>query len=206
MIEPPPIGDFQAEVGLVNKRTGDAALFTADHNKERNGQIGLVDRDGTIPGRTGDGQAVRSASGSSIECCLRHGSGHQFCSAGRGAGHDARGRLCGFNFTDNQVEDQESYNENCIWQDGKIQLLPPVKFAFNPADYLQPWTVRDTRGRVDLTFRPEVVRSVDVNALVIRSNYRAPFGAFSGRIRPEGGEEASVDGYFGMCENFYLRT
>jgi hypothetical protein len=59
---------------------------------------------------------------------------------------------------------------------------------------------------VDLTFQPEVVRSVDVNALVIRSKYRAPFGSFSGRIRPEDGEEASVDGYFGMCENFYLRT
>jgi hypothetical protein len=123
-----------------------------------------------------------------------------------GGGRDARGRLCGFNFTDNQVEDQENYNENCIWQDGGMQLLPPVKFAFNPDDYLQPWTVRDSDGRVDLAFQPEVVRSVDVNALVIRSKYRGPFGAFSGRIRPEGGEELVVDGFFGMCENFYLRT
>jgi hypothetical protein len=123
-----------------------------------------------------------------------------------GGGRDAQGRLCGFNFTDNQVEDQENYNENCIWRDKKIELLPPVKFAFDPDDYLQPWKVRDSEGRVDLTFQPEVVRTVDVNALVIRSKYRGPFGAFTGRIRPKDGEEASVDGYFGMCENFYLRT
>jgi len=123
-----------------------------------------------------------------------------------GGGRDAQGRLCGFNFTDNQVEDQENYNENCIWRDNKIELLPPVKFAFDPNDYLQPWTVRDSEGRVDLTFHPEVVRTVDVNALVIRSKYRGPFGAFTGRIRPADGEEASVDGFFGMCENFYLRT
>lgn len=123
-----------------------------------------------------------------------------------GGGRDEQGRLCGFNFTDNQVKDQESYNENCIWQDGRMQLLPPVRFAFNPDDYLQPWTIRDQNGRVDLTFQPEVVRTVDVNALVIRSKYRGPFGAFSGRIRPEDGEAAVVDGFFGMCENFYLRT
>lgn len=123
-----------------------------------------------------------------------------------GGGRDARGRLCGFNFTDNQVEDQERYNENCIWQAGGMRLLPPVKFAFDPEDCLKPWTIRDRDGRVDLTCHPEVVRSVDVNALVIRSRYRAPFGAFSGRIRPEGSETLAVDGFFGMCENFYLRT
>jgi hypothetical protein len=123
-----------------------------------------------------------------------------------GGGRDAQGRLCGFNLTDNQVKDQESYNENCIWREGRLKLLPPVKFSFDPGDPLRPWTVRDRDGLVDLTFHPEVVRRVDLNALVIRSKYRGPFGAFSGRLRTQEGEEAVVVGFFGMCENFYLRT
>jgi hypothetical protein len=59
---------------------------------------------------------------------------------------------------------------------------------------------------VELTFEPEVVRTVDINALLLRSRYRAPFGAFSGLLRTGDGEEIEVDDYFGMCEDFYLRS
>jgi hypothetical protein len=59
---------------------------------------------------------------------------------------------------------------------------------------------------VQLTFEPEVVRTVDVNALLLTSRYRAPFGAFSGRLRTGDGAEIEVDDCFGMCEDFYLRS
>ena len=122
-----------------------------------------------------------------------------------GGGHQNNGRLVGFNLTDNQVEDQESYNENCIWSDGKIHLLPPVDFSFDSRDRMLPWGIKDKNGMVDLTFTPRVIRSVDVNALIIKNRYRAPFGEFLGSIRTESGEEFMIDGDFGMCEDFYLR-
>ncbi|MBN1946435.1 MAG: DUF2804 domain-containing protein [Bradymonadales bacterium] len=119
---------------------------------------------------------------------------------------DGQDRLVGFNLTDNQVEDQDRYNENCLWIDGKLFLLPPVRFHFDPHDPLQPWTIADRQGMVELTFTPEVIRTVDINALVIRSRYRGPFGAFHGRLRSGDGPELAIEKAFGMCEDFYLRT
>ena len=116
------------------------------------------------------------------------------------------GRRLGFNLTDNQVEDQQAYNENCVWRDGRLCLLPPVAFSFDRRDHLEPWAIRDRDGMVQLTFQPEVVRTVDLNALLLRSRYRAPFGAFSGRLRTGDGDEIEVDDWFGMCEDFYLRA
>jgi hypothetical protein len=123
------------------------------------------------------------------------------------AGGRARdGRLVGFNLTDNQVEDQDAYNENCVWQDGRLRLLPPVSFTFDRRDHRKPWVIRDRDGMVELTFEPEVVRTIDLGALLFKSRYRAPFGAFSGCLRTGDGDEIDIDDYFGMCEDFYLRS
>jgi hypothetical protein len=121
-------------------------------------------------------------------------------------GREPDGRLAGFNLTDNQVEDQRAYNENCVWRDGRLHLLPPVTFSFDRRDHLEPWVIRDRDGMVELTFKPEVVRTIDVGALFFANRYRAPFGAFSGRLRTGEGEEVEVNDYFGMCEDFYLRS
>jgi hypothetical protein len=120
-----------------------------------------------------------------------------------GGGHNQSGELVGFNLTNNQVRDQSRYNENCLWIDGKRNLLPPVSFTIS-AD--QPWRIRDCDGRVDLSFHPEVERKVDVNALVMRSRYRGPFGSFSGYIVDDRGNRVAVDDCYGMGEDFYLRA
>jgi hypothetical protein len=123
------------------------------------------------------------------------------------AGHAGPGGVAGFNLTNNQVVDQEAYNENCLWADGGLHLLPPVDFAIDGgvAAVGKPWRIRDRRGQVDLTFVPEAVRTVDINAGILKSRYRGPFGAFRGRIAAGEGDVA-VDGWFGMCEDFYLRA
>lgn len=123
------------------------------------------------------------------------------------AGHVGEGGVRGFNLTDNQVVDQERYNENCLWADGAIHLLPPVRFAIDGgvAAVGKPWRIQDDRGQVDLVFVPEAVRTVDINAGILRSRYRGPFGAFQGTIRAGEGD-VKVDGWFGMCEDFYLRA
>ena len=69
----------------------------------------------------------------------------------------------------------------------------------------RPWRIRDRRGQVDLTFEPEAIRTVDINVGLLRSRYRGPFGAFRGRIAAGEGD-LEVDGWFGMCEDFYLRA
>ncbi|MCA9638023.1 MAG: DUF2804 domain-containing protein [Myxococcales bacterium] len=122
-------------------------------------------------------------------------------------GAAGEGGVRGFNLTDNQVVDQDAYNENCLWLDGGLHLLPPVRFeiAGGVAAVGRPWRIRDRRGQVDLTFEPEAIRTVDINVGLLRSRYRGPFGAFRGRIAAGEGD-LEVDGWFGMCEDFYLRA
>lgn len=122
-----------------------------------------------------------------------------------GGGFNEKKQLVGFNLTDNQVADQESYNENCIWVDGTLHPLPPVSFRFDRSDLYRPWTVMDKHGLVQMTFVPEKIRTVDLNALLVKNRYRGPFGVFNGTLRTAGGEQHKIVDYYGMCEDFYLR-
>ncbi|HVV84103.1 MAG TPA: DUF2804 family protein [Kofleriaceae bacterium] len=116
------------------------------------------------------------------------------------------GVACGFNLTRNQVRDPDRYNENCGWRGDRIGRLPPVTFERERARQAgELWRIRDPEGRVELTFEPTVPGDVDVNAVIVKSRYRGPFGTFHGRLSPEGLAPISVDGWFGMGEQFWLR-
>jgi hypothetical protein len=123
-----------------------------------------------------------------------------------GGGRDEQGHLIGFNLTNNQVRDPERYNENCLWMNGRLSLLPPVTFSYDERDLHAPWTIRSQDGQVDLTFRAEAIRTVNLWALVIRSRYRGPFGAFNGTLKDESGASVAIKDLYGMCEDFYLRV
>lgn len=113
---------------------------------------------------------------------------------------------CGFNLTHNQVREPDRYHENCGWRGDQIGRLPAVTFTREKVrEAGERWHVRDRAGRVDVTFTPTVPGDVKVNALVVKSKYRGPFGTFAGRVEPEGLAPISVDGWFGMGEEFWLR-
>ena len=87
-----------------------------------------------------------------------------------------------------------------------IGLLPAATFEHeNPRTPRERWRIRDRDGRIDLTFTPTVAGDVRVNALVVESRYRGPFGTFHGRLEPEGLAPIQIDDWFGMGEDFYLR-
>lgn len=122
-----------------------------------------------------------------------------------GGGFDASGRRIGFNLTRNDSIDPVHYNENCVWVDGRLQLLPPVSFVRRPELEPEVWEIRDANGEVEVDFVIELDGHVRVNALVVESRYRGPFGRARGRVRGPGGEAIGLDGMFGMGEDFYLR-
>lgn len=118
----------------------------------------------------------------------------------------ADGHARGFNLTRNQVRDPVRYNENCAWIDDRVGALPVVEFErLRPGQAGELWRIRDRDGRVDLRFEPTVQGDVRVNAIVVDSRYRGPFGRFDGRLEPEGLEPIVIDGWFGMGEDFHLR-
>ena len=120
------------------------------------------------------------------------------------AGFDEQKQLIGFNLTDNQSIDAEKYNENCIWINGKLNLLPAVKFN-RPQGDMGEWTIKDRYGMVDLVFKPTAAGEINMNALVLKVRYRGPFGYCSGVIKTASGAVVQIKDYFGMGEDKYIR-
>ena len=123
-----------------------------------------------------------------------------------GFGQDSRGRRVGFNLTDNQVRDQETYNENVLWINSRVFPLPPIKVT-RPNGHDKPWHIQDTEGLVDLEFKPERKNDLKMNLLIAETDYHGPFGSFEGTLRsPDGAEKVDAQGLSGMGEQKYLRA
>lgn len=114
------------------------------------------------------------------------------------------GKLIGFNLTNNQVVQQDKYNENCLWFDGELHPLPPIRVT-RPDGYKGVWFVQDEHDMVRLEFEPVTHTSVNLNLIVACSKYEGPYGVFRGYVRKRDGEKVVVDGMVGMGEDFYLR-
>ena len=112
------------------------------------------------------------------------------------------GSLIGANLTDNTIEDQRKWNENAIWTPGAITLLGPAKFEFDRNDIMKPWHIREEDGRVDLDFTPLGVKLEQMNLLLIKMDYRQPFGLFNGTVTDGSGNTHKVKDGFGVTEYY----
>jgi hypothetical protein len=118
------------------------------------------------------------------------------------------GILIGLNLTRNASIDPERYNENVIWIDGQAHPLPGVTFVRHETTATSPerWEIRDRAGRVKVDFDVLIDGRVDINAVVLKSKYRGPFGRFSGAIALEDGSTVEIPNAFGMGEDFELHV
>lgn len=124
-----------------------------------------------------------------------------------GGAHLADGSLVGINITRNASIDPERFHENCFWRDGKMSLLPHAVFEMNDRGKdNERWIIRDKEGRVDLRFDVKFKGDFHLNALVVESRYRGPFGRIYGTLKGDDGAALELDGIFGMGEEFRLRV
>jgi uncharacterized protein DUF2804 len=86
-----------------------------------------------------------------------------------GVGVAADGRPVAWNLVDG-VHDAPVASERTVWVDGVPQEVGPVPFA------------ADLSSVGDLRFREWAAREDHTNLLVMRSDYRQPFGSFSGSL------------------------
>jgi hypothetical protein len=112
-------------------------------------------------------------------------------SAGVGEGVD--GRALAWNLVSG-VNDPPSGSERAVWIDGLPAETPPVSFA---ADLSSICCADGSK----LHFRAEAERSRRENLVIVRSEYRAPFGTFSGTL--PGGVE--LDSGRGVVEHHRAR-
>jgi hypothetical protein len=91
-----------------------------------------------------------------------------------GVGQSSDGRAVAWNLVSG-VNDPREGSERAVWLDGVPHEAPPVAFA---ADLGQVTCEDGSR----LRFHAEAERNHSANLLVFKSDYRAPFGAFSGSL------------------------
>ncbi len=114
-------------------------------------------------------------------------------------------KFLAFNLTRNQSIDQEAYNENLIWFEGKTSLLPPVVFSRSPEtkDFKgeAEWFIKDAHDMVNLKFKVYGINAMVMHALVVNIDYYIAFGELEGYIRDEDGVKYILDGMVGMGED-----
>jgi hypothetical protein len=91
-----------------------------------------------------------------------------------GVGQDPDGRALAWNLVSG-VNDPPTGSERAVWIDGEPHEVPPVSFR----EDLRRISAEDGS---ELRFHAEAERSHSSNLLIVKSDYRAPFGAFSGSL------------------------
>ena len=109
-----------------------------------------------------------------------------------------------FNLTDNQILDHEKYNENCIWYDGKMNVLPPIKVERQYNDD-EIWRIKDEYDMVNLNFHIDKKTKIKFNCLVVASDYEAPFGRYEGYLRLPDNKKVAIKSCFGIGEKKRIR-
>lgn len=97
-------------------------------------------------------------------------------------GTTADGRAVGLNAVSG-FNDDGATSENGLWLDGEVHALGPLRFTFDAAAPLEPWTVRTEDASVDLVFRPIAVHREERNLGLARSHFVQVAGTFGGLIR-----------------------
>ena len=120
-------------------------------------------------------------------------------------GYDAAGRLVGMNICKNFIRDDERYNENCTWVDGRLTPISAARFEYEEGDLTSPWSLTTTGGELDVEFVPAGERAGKINLGILMSDFHQPYGEFRGTMLGPDGERIAIDGQFGVCEHHLAR-
>ncbi|MGP1587031.1 MAG: DUF2804 family protein [Treponemataceae bacterium] len=118
---------------------------------------------------------------------------------------DGEEKWLAFNLTRNQSIDQEKYNENLIWFEGKTSLIPPVLFTrtIESKDFknYSEWNVKDEHDMVNLKYKVHNMNPMILHTPALKIDYYISFGELEGYIRDEDGNKYVLDGMMGLGED-----
>ena len=106
--------------------------------------------------------------------------------------HNGKEIKFAINLTQNQSVDPENYNENLIWFENEISILPPIQFTKSKPtiefDGKAVWQIKDEHDMVNLEFKILNVFDMVTHAMpIINIEYFIVFGEFNGYVRDENG-------------------
>ncbi|MBW2699187.1 MAG: DUF2804 domain-containing protein [Deltaproteobacteria bacterium] len=110
-------------------------------------------------------------------------------------------RRVGFNLCAGHNENVE----NVIWIGDEMYPVSPVQFHRGTEGPDAPWQMKSDDGEVDLTFRPEGMRSEDRDMGIVANHFMQPVGTFHGSLRDKRNRKVTIDGLAGICEEHASR-
>jgi hypothetical protein len=121
-----------------------------------------------------------------------------------------QGKLVGFNLGYG-FGDTSAASENMFFVEGIAHKLGRVEFGIptkqdGSYSYLEPWTIKDDEGRLDLTFVPELDRCdlIDIAHALISDQHQV-FGTFTGTVTLDDGSALEICDLRGFAENVHNR-
>jgi uncharacterized protein DUF2804 len=147
-------------------RHGDSYIWTAKRGGVR--VSGLVELDGS---------PIQFEERGMVDDSAGYHARHTVWSWSAGVGVLTDGRACAWNLVTG-VHDAPEASERTVWVDGVPSEVGQVEFA------------SDLSQVGELTFTEWCAREDNTNALLLKSNYRQPFGTFKGTL-PDGNELAA---------------
>jgi hypothetical protein len=124
------------------------------------------------------------------------------CSA---MGFDEKNNRFGFHIAENQAMESNRNNENALWLNGKLTLLPPVLITMSEGPDAA-WTIQDVEGMIDLTFTPKQEIKSIAKLGFTRADFFAPLGYYNGVLLDSEGEKIQIKNLLGTGEKLYLRV
>lgn len=114
------------------------------------------------------------------------------------------GAVLGLNLSSGVNE--TSFTENSLWLGERCHRLPQVAFHYDRRDLSLPWQVKDTEGKVSLTFTPALTAHRErINAIVVASNFSQLFGHYTGQIELPTGDTVTIQDAPGFAERHFAR-
>ena len=101
--------------------------------------------------------------------------------------------------------DTSAAGENAFILNGKLHKLEEVKFSYDSKNFMKPWHMTGTDGRLDLEFTPFFERVAKTDARVLSSEVHQMFGRYNGRAVLDDGSALEIRDLVGFAEEHRAR-
>lgn len=100
--------------------------------------------------------------------------------------------------------DNDTYNENVLFVDNDMTLLPPITVT-RPYGITKKWIIQDTENMVDLSFTPVSDHRTIASIFILRSDSHTIYGSFDGDLRTKDGTIIHLKEFYGLVTHQSLR-
>ncbi len=200
---------FDADITLFNEPTDRMVIVTPFTDRRYfyyNLKTNCIDVEGVVKAHGKEYKYVRGESFACYDCgrgaWTKKNRWYWLTLSASADGNHKFGMNLGYGFGDTSAA-----SENMLFYDGKASKLGDVKIDVpmkgKKEDFLGgDWKITDDDGRVDMIFKPIVVRKDAMNAVFISTYQNQTFGRLYGTAVLDSGHTVTLNGEIGACEIF----